>query len=142
MTISISEHKKLTPAQARQYSPLGLAFFGDSVYELLVREKLILSANMQAAKLHRASVRLVCASFQAEAAMRLESALSEEESDILRRGRNCTGNNVPKSSSPAQYHLATGLEALFGYLYLIGDSERIYELFEMIMEGKDETNKK
>jgi ribonuclease-3 family protein len=115
------------------YSPLTLAFLGDAVYELLVRETLVRGANRPVNKLHRLSVERVRAAFQAEASDRLAEVFTEAEADIFRRGRNAGGVHVPKSSSQAQYRRATGLEAVFGYLYLNNDRERIRELFDMIM---------
>ncbi len=116
------------------YSPLALAFYGDSVYEKLVREKLIIHANMPAGKLHSLAVRFVCCEFQSAACDIIHSLLSEEELDIMRRGRNASGITAPKHSKVAQYRRATSLECLFGYLELIGESERVKELFEKIWE--------
>jgi len=117
---------------ANQYSPLTLAFLGDSVYEQLVRERLVLTANMPVKKLHAEAVERVRASYQSNAAERLLPVLTEEETAVFRRGRNATGNTVPKSSDPAEYRRATGLEALFGYLRLTENYERIRELFDLI----------
>ena len=115
-----------------QYSPLTLAFLGDAVYEQLVRERLVLTANMPVKKLHSAAVEKVRASFQSKAAEEILPLLDEDELAIFKRGRNATGNTVPKSSDPVQYRRATGLETLFGYLHLLGNYERIVELFDKI----------
>ncbi len=128
--------KTLTPAQARQYSPLALAFLGDSVYEVLVREYLLLQANQPAAQLHEKKVTLVCAGFQAKAAERLLPLLTEEEQGVYRRGKNAN-NTVPRSATPRTYHMATGLEALFGFLHLIGAEARTAELFRVCMEEQE-----
>lgn len=125
---------KLEKKDAALYSPLALAFLGDSVYEQLVREKLILHANMPAGKLHSLAVKYVCCEFQSLAVDALTEYLTADEADIMRRGRNASGINPPKHSSVSAYRRATSLECLFGYLYLIGDSERIEELFEKIWE--------
>lgn len=119
-----------------QYSPLALAFMGDAVYEQKVREKIILSGNRSANELHKLAVKKVCAEYQAAAVNMLieKGILSDEEQDILRRGRNAGGISAPKHSTVAQYRLATGLECLFGYLHLLGSSERIEEIFEIIWE--------
>jgi ribonuclease-3 family protein len=117
----------------KNYSPLTLAFLGDAVYELLVREALVKEGNRPVNKLHTLSVERVRAAFQAEAAERLADTFTEEEADIFRRGRNAGGVHVPKSSSPAEYRRATGFEAVFGYLYLQNNRERIRELFEAVM---------
>lgn len=114
------------------YSPLTLAFLGDSVYEQLVRERLVLTANMPVGKLHILAVKRVRANYQSKAYDALLPILSEEEEHILKRGRNATGNTVPKSSNPVEYRRATAIECLFGYLYLTGNKDRIEELFNII----------
>jgi len=122
----------LEQKDANQYSPLTLAFLGDAVYEQLVRERLVLFANMPVRKLHQAAVDKVRAAFQSKAIDIIEPYLAEDEELVLKRGRNATGNTVPKSSNPIEYRRATGLEALFGYLYLQKKSERIVEIFDII----------
>lgn len=124
----------LTEHEVNQYSPLALAFLGDSVYEKLVREHIILTANMSAAKLHDYKIKKVCAAYQSQALDRLFPILDEKETAVVKRGRNATGNTVPKSSNPAEYRRATGLEALFGYLDLLGRYDRIEELFSLIID--------
>lgn len=113
-------------------SPLTLAFVGDAVYGLLVREALAREANRPANDLHAASVSRVCAAAQAHDAARLMPVLTEEELAVYKRGRNAHANHLPRNASPADYHAATGFEALFGYLYLQGRQERLRELFEII----------
>lgn len=125
----------LTQAQARQYSPLALAFLGDSVYEILVREYLVREANRPAAKLHEQKIQLVCAAFQAQAIDRLIPLLTEEETAVYKRGRNAN-NTVPRHTSARDYHKATGLEALFGYLHLLGEQARLEELFAAIFPAE------
>lgn len=122
--------------EANQYSPLSLAFLGDAVYEQLVREHLMLTANMPPHTLHDEAVRRVRAEYQAKAVKLLDSILTEEERDIIKRGRNASGGlrHVPKSSDRSEYGMATGLEALFGWLRLCEDNERINFLFEYIWE--------
>ena len=125
----------LTQAQARQYSPLALAFLGDSVYEILVREYLVREANRPAAKLHEQKIQLACAAFQAQAIDRLIPLLTEEETAVYKRGRNAN-NTVPRHTSAQDYHKATGLEALFGYLHLLGEQARLEELFAAIFPAE------
>ena len=127
----------LTKAEARGYSPAALAFYGDCAWEILVRRKLLGKGNAPSAKLHKQSVELVRASFQSLAADVIEKLLTEEEADIMRRGRNATGLSVPKSSTPMEYHRATGLEALFGFLFLTGEFERAETLFEVIWNERE-----
>ncbi len=117
---------------ANQYSPLTLAFLGDAVYERLVRERLVLTANMPVKKLHAEAVERVRASYQSKAVEIIMPLLNEEEETILKRGRNATGNTVPKSSNPVEYRRATALEALFGYLQLTENYKRMVELFDII----------
>jgi len=119
------------------YSPLTLAFIGDSVYELLVRERLLSQGSRHAGELHRLAVAMVKASAQSAAYDLLEPVLEEKEAAVLKRGRNANGTHVPKNSSPADYRRATGVEALFGWLWLRGEEARINELFTMITENGD-----
>ena len=114
-------------------STLGLAHLGDSVFEVMVRAWLILHGKAKARDLHRATVRYVAAPAQADAVERLLPLLTPEEADVYRRGRNTAPHSVPRAASRAQYQAATGLEALFGWLYLQGRTERLNELFEAIM---------
>ena len=115
-------------------STLGLAHLGDGVYELMVRSWLVLHGKAKAKDLHRATVKYVAAPAQAERFERLRSLLTQEEEDVFRRGRNTDPHSVPKAASRAQYQTATGLEALFGWLYLQGRTERLNELFSVMME--------
>lgn len=117
------------------YSPLTLAFIGDAVYEVLVRERLLEHGSRSAGELHKMAVMQVKASAQAGAYEFIRPALNERESAVMKRGRNANGTHVPKNSSPADYRRATGLEALFGWLYLHGERARIRELFDMIEEN-------
>lgn len=111
-----------------------LAFVGDAVFGLMVREKLA-ETNRPLGELHKKSVEYVNANAQAEAFEVIRCDLSEEELTAFKHGRNLHTNNIPKSSTLAQYHTATGLEALFGYLYLSGKRERADELFKKIWES-------
>lgn len=117
-------------------SPLTLAFVGDAVFGLLVRERLA-DLDLAAGKLHPASVKLVRAGAQAKAMETLLPLLTEEEEGIYKRGRNAHTGGIPKNASVGEYHAATGLEALFGFLYLAGREERVRELFENVWEASD-----
>lgn len=114
-------------------SPLNLAFVGDGVYELLVRQHLVRQGSMPMGKLHRKAVTLVCARAQSHAAELLLPLLTEEETAIYKRGRNASSAGVPRHSDPADYRRATGVEALFGWLYLENRIERVNQLFEAII---------
>lgn len=123
---------EITSREAKQFSPLALAFLGDSVYEQLVRERLLREANRPVNQLHEAAVAHVRAEYQAAAADALADRLSEEETEIYKRGRNASGISVPRHAAVADYRKATGFECLFGYLQLCGRRERICELFELV----------
>ncbi|MBQ8539167.1 MAG: ribonuclease III [Ruminococcus sp.] len=116
-------------------SPLTLAFVGDSVYDLLVRQHLVALANRPVKELNQMKVTLVNCKSQADAVKVIIDNLSEDELDVYKRGRNVKVNTASKHSSLADYHAATGLEALFGYLYLSGNTNRIKELFTLILEN-------
>ena len=119
---------------AIQLNPSVLAFVGDGVYGLLVREKLA-DTNRRSGDLHSLSVRFVNATAQSKAYEIIKDDLDETEISVFKRGRNLHTNNNPKNSSKAEYHTATGLEALFGYLHLSGKQERAKALFEKIWEN-------
>ena len=118
-------------------SMLGLAHVGDAVYELLYRSKLCTDGHTAVAEMHRMTVAFVRAEAQAEAATKLLPVLTTEEASVYKRGRNAKVNSVPHNADIGQYHAATGLEALFGWLYLLGRTERINELFNIITGGTD-----
>ncbi len=125
----------MTEKEAAAYSPNVLAFYGDCVYELLVRRGVVLRGNANAGRLHDLAVEQVRASYQSKAVEVIEPMLPEREADILRRGRNAGGISVPKSAKPSEYRRATALEALFGYLSLSGQQERVEQLFSAICEA-------
>lgn len=116
-------------------SSLGLAHLGDSVYEVMVRSWLCLHGKAKAKDLHRATIKYVAAPAQAARLERILPLLTEEEADVFRRGRNTAPHSVPKAASRGEYQAATGLEALFGWLYLQGRTQRLNELFSSLMEG-------
>lgn len=124
----------LTPDELRAISAIGLAHMGDAVYETLVRTWLCVHGKATGKELHRATIALVCAQKQAELAQRALPQLTEEELAVYKRGRNANVHAMPRSATPAQYHAATGLECLMGWLYLRGDKERAEQLFHAMME--------
>lgn len=115
-----------------ELSPLTLAFIGDTVFDLLVRENLICEANRPANDLHNLAVQKVKASAQAEFVEKILPHLTEAELAVYKRGRNAKSGHLPKNASQSDYHMATGFEALIGYLYLSDEIERIKELFNII----------
>ena len=122
------------PQQVNTISNTGLALVGDGVYELLVRTYLCAKGDRTVLKLHKDTVELVKAPTQAKFADKLKPFLTEEEQDYFRRGKNAHTHAAPKSASRQEYAKATGLECLFGALYLLGRTERLNELFALIME--------
>ena len=124
----------LTPDELRAISAIGLAHMGDAVYETLVRTWLCVHGKATGKELHRATIALVCAQKQVELAQRVLPQLTEEELAVYKRGRNANVHAMPRSATPAQYHAATGLECLMGWLYLRGDKERAEQLFRAMME--------
>ena len=127
-------HLNAAPDDIRAISTLGLAHLGDGVFELMVRSWLCLHGKATNKGLHKAAVKYVAAPAQAAAAEKIIPLLTEEEGDVFRRGRNTSPHSVPKAASRADYQTATALEALFGWLYLQGRTERINQLFELMME--------
>ena len=120
-------------------SSLGLAHMGDAVFELMVRSWLCLRGKATAKGLHRAAVRYVAAPAQARMTEAIKPLLTPEEGDVFRRGRNASPHSIPAHASREEYAAATALEALFGWLWLRGERDRLNELFEMMMEAYDGT---
>lgn len=110
-----------------------LAYIGDAVYELYVRQVCLERYKLKPAKLHRIVIQYVNAGYQAQAARSLPENLSEAEKNILRRGRNANPGTKAKNASIEDYRLASGLEALLGYVYLAGDFPRLEELLKLIV---------
>ena len=125
---------KLTVQEVNKISMLGLAHVGDAVYELLFRSRICAEKPMPVTQLHKLTVSRVNAASQAAAAEKIHPFLTEEESGIFKRGRNTKVNSVPHHTDLSQYHAATRLEALFGWLFLLGRTDRIEELFAVIAE--------
>ena len=124
----------MTRREINQISALGLAHMGDGVFELLVRTWLCTHGGVKVKDLHRATVSYVAAPAQAARMDRMLPLLTEEEQDLYRRGRNAHVRGIPKNATHEQYSKATGLECLFGSLYLMGRRERIDQLFQLTME--------
>ncbi len=124
----------------RDYSGAALAYLGDGVMELLVRERFLKKGNMQAEKYHRNVTAVVNARSQAAAVEQLMDRLTEKEKDAYRRGRNASVHTRAKSATLGEYKKATGLEALFGFLYLTGQRARMDSLLDEIMGGSGESN--
>ncbi len=124
----------LTPAQVNEISNLGLALVGDGVYELMCRTHLCAKGDHTVLHLHKDTVQMVNAPAQARFADKLKSFLSEEELAFFRRGKNAHTHAAPKAATRQEYAKATGLECLFGALYLQGKTDRLNELFRLMIE--------
>ncbi len=120
-----------------RYSPLTLAFIGDSVFEIIIRSIVVQSGNRPAGALNKMKIRYVNAASQAKIIEAIEDELTEEEADIYKRGRNANSATSAKNQSVADYRKATGLEALCGYLYLLGETDRLLELLKKGVEVID-----
>lgn len=121
----------------REQSPLSLAFVGDAVLELLVRQRLVETTRLLPGRLHSVATRYVSARAQSRELAILEPVLTEEEGNVLRRGKNASKATVAKHATPQEYRASTGFECLLGYLYLKGRNDRIVELFDLLWEGFD-----
>lgn len=118
----------LKPMDVRTYSPLVLAYIGDAVFELFIRTKVVNHGSMQVSKMHKKSASLVRAETQANLIKVLEETLTEEEHAVYKRGRNARSASMAKHATMIDYRMATGFEALMGYLYLTEQYERLFTL--------------
>ncbi len=116
--------------KARDYSPLALAYIGDSVYDLYIRTRVLQKGNRHVTDMHKDSVRFVKANAQAQSVHAIEEFLTEDEMRVLKWGRNAKSNTSPKNADITDYRLATGFETLLGYLYLEGEEERLSFIME------------
>ena len=121
----------------RELSTEALAYLGDSVLEIRVRERLVRDGIGHSGELNRASLAFVKASEQAAAMRRIIPFLTDEEALVFKRGRNMSGGNVPKSATVSEYRAATGMEVLFGYLHLLERYDRIDELFNLAYQTEN-----
>lgn len=124
-----AEWRQVLSVNIKEISTEALAYLGDCVIELKVRETLVERGISGSGNLNKASLLYVKAGAQAEAMQRIITLLSEEETSVYKRGRNMSGGNIPKSATMSEYRAATGMEALFGYLHLLKRKDRIDELF-------------
>lgn len=118
----------------RDISPLSLAYIGDAVYEVYVRTHIMKDANMPVNKLHKAATEYVKAKAQSDIIQAIADKLTEEETAVYKRGRNAHSNTSAKNADIVDYRRATGFEALIGYLYLIGNKERLNEIIDMSID--------
>ena len=128
-------HLHMPEDQLQGISSLGLAHLGDGVFEVMVRSWLCLRGKATAKGLHRAAVAYVSAPAQAAMVEKIRPLLTQEETAVFRRGHNTKPHTFPAAATREEYLTATGLEALFGWLYLRGETERLNQLFSVMMEG-------
>ena len=121
----------LQPVDLKTYSPLTLAYIGDAAYELVIRSLVVEQGNAPVNKLHKRSSRLVKAKAQAEAAVKLLDVFTEEEMVVYKRGRNARSHTMAKNAEMTDYRMATGFEAVMGYLHLKQDYERMVTLIHL-----------
>ena len=138
----MEESVKTEQVNAYQYSPLALAYMGDSILDLLVKKYFVTHSNMQPHKYHVEVSKIVKAVNQADYIDQIMEELSEDELDVYKRGRNTNTHSKAKNATMGQYRKATGLEALYGYLYLKGDMERLQYfvdgMIKQYLAGKEE----
>ena len=127
----LTQKGTLSRLEARQFNPVVLAFLGDAVYSLYVRNRLVRTGEGKPAEFQRAAANLVSARGQSAFLDRVFPLLTAEEADIFRRGKNAKKATKSKSASSLEYNRSTGFEAVLGFLYLIGDEERIVELLDI-----------
>ena len=138
----MEESIKTEQINAYQYSPLALAYMGDSILDLLVKKYFVTHSNMQPHKYHVEVSKIVKAVNQAAYIDRIMEELSEDELDVYKRGRNTNTHSKAKNATMGQYRKATGLEALYGYLYLKGDMDRLQyfvdDMIKQYLAGKEQ----
>ena len=135
--LTVNEIFNSKEVRPNEYSPLALAFIGDSVFDLVIKSVIVEKANCQVNKLQNKTSKIVRATTQALIVDALKDELSEEEANIYRRGRNAKPYTKAKNASYSEYCKATGLEALVGYLYLKGDTERLIALIKTGLENAE-----
>jgi ribonuclease-3 family protein len=134
LPVTIKEQFEIKGTDINTYNPLTLAFIGDSVYEIIVRTLVVSKGNKSVNALAKDKNKLVNAKTQSRIAEILTEVFTEEEADIYRRGKNAKTANHSKSAAYSEYHRATGLEAVFGYLYLTGKLDRCLELLKTALD--------
>ena len=131
-------HETFCARDIREYNPLQMAYIGDTVHDLYVRS-MLLARGAAVGKMHKQAVRMVSAFAQARMLEAIEGDLTEQEADAARRGRNAQAKHAaPKNADPADYAHATGLEALWGYLYLSGQTQRLNTLVKLALERTED----
>lgn len=130
--------EKLEVKEARQLSPLQLAYVGDAVYELFIRHYILSKKNISVHELHKESIKYVKAKAQKDILFEIKESLTEEEWNTAKRGRNAKSGTIPKNADVQDYKYATGFEALIGFLYLLKRYDRLTEILELILEKEQD----
>ena len=134
---SVLDQINITESALTQYNPLVLAYVGDAVYEVFIRTLLVSKGNMSVHKLHKNSINYVKAKAQSDIIHRIMELLTQEEMDIVRRGRNAKSGTIPKNADVTEYKYATGFESLIGYLYLKKDFNRLIQILNISVSELD-----
>ncbi|WP_414481587.1 Mini-ribonuclease 3 [Caldicoprobacter sp.] len=134
-------HKKFDALDVGMIHPLVLAYIGDTIYDLFVRTYLVMAYDAPVSKLHVRAINFVRAKGQADTLRHIERFLTQEELDVVRRGRNAKPGTMPRNATVADYRWATGFESLLGYLYLTGQDERLLEILDYILDSVKEGEK-
>lgn len=138
LAVTIGKTFETEPGAINTYSPLTLAYLGDAVYEVIIRTLLVEKRNCPVNKLHHAASHLVNAEAQREAYFRIREELTEEEIAVFKHGRNAKANTSAKNATIQDYRVATGLEAMYGYWFLTGQTERMLAMAKLGMETAKE----
>ena len=136
----LNQHLKLEPFKTNTYSPVALAYMGDSIYDLIIRTMVVNKGAKAVGKMHKEVSGYVNAKAQAEIYYKIEPLLTEEERAVFRRGRNAKSNSTPKNADLKTYKHATGFEAILGYLYMSDNLDRIIELVALGLNEDEPTN--
>ena len=130
---NILEKNNITKEKILSLSPLVYAYLGDTIFDIYIRTYLVGQGGVKVGQLHKNSTSYVKAKAQAEAVRKISDFLTDEESEIIRRGRNIKPASPPKNSDIMDYRYATGFEALIGYLYMVGDHERLLDILDQVI---------
>jgi len=133
--VNMRKDFNIKPMEVMNLQPLVLAYIGDAVYEVYIRTMLVVNKKTNVNMLHKMSVKYVKAKAQSDIIHRIMDVLSEDEQDIVRRGRNAKSATVPKHAEITDYRYSTGYEALIGYLYLTNNIERLMEILKLSVDG-------
>ena len=131
---SLRKRYEVEEQDIQTFSPLTFAYIGDSIFDVVIRTLVVSKGNTPVSKMHNACSKIVCAASQAEILEAISDELNEEESDMVRRGRNAKPKNTAKNATQADYRNATAFETLIGYLYMKGHTERLNDLIQIGLE--------